>query len=50
MVVRSYKLRLKRVELPIVERERLFGKTNFPIVPTAKKLLRYLYYEMRRGI
>ena len=49
MVVRSYRLRLKRAEFPTRERHRPFGQTHFPIFSTGIKLVRYLWYEARRG-
>lgn len=48
MVVRSYKLRLKRVEFPTKELPRGYGETHFKIWPTGKKLLAYLWYELGR--
>ena len=49
MVVRSYKLRLKRIEFPIREVSRHYGRTRFKFWPTGKKLLVYLRFEMRRN-
>ena len=48
MVVRSYKLRLKRMEFPTRELPRAYGETHFKIWPTGKRLLTYLWYEVRR--
>jgi len=48
MVVRAYKLRIKRVEFPTCEVSRLHGTTHFKIWPTGKKLLRYLKFELFR--
>lgn len=48
MVVRSYKLGLKQVEFPTLERKRFYGKTNFPIFATGYKLFKYLIYEIFR--
>lgn len=48
MVVRSYKLRLPRREFPTTERSRLGGQTHFGMWPTGKRLLAYLWYELRR--
>lgn len=48
MVARSYRLSLRRAEFPVSEIARPFGETRFPIISTAKRLLRYLYYELRR--
>ena len=46
MVVRAYRLRLKRVEFPTRETPRIGGGTHFKILPTGRKLLRYLCYEL----
>jgi glycosyltransferase involved in cell wall biosynthesis len=48
MVVRSYKLRLPRVEFPTMELSRGYGGTHFKIWPTGKRLLKYLWFELRR--
>jgi glycosyltransferase involved in cell wall biosynthesis len=48
MVARSYKLRLPRCEFPTTERSRVDGQTHFRMWPTGKKLLAYLWYELRR--
>ena len=48
MVVRSYKLRIPRVEFPTTEIVRSYGGTHFKIWPTGKRLLRYLWFELRR--
>ena len=48
MVVRSYKLKLKRVEFPTKELPRGYGETHFKIWPTGKRLLAYLWFELRR--
>jgi glycosyltransferase involved in cell wall biosynthesis len=48
MVVRSYRLRLKRAEIPTTESPRLYGETQFKILPTGGKLLSYLWREFRR--
>jgi glycosyltransferase involved in cell wall biosynthesis len=49
MVVRSYKLRIKRMEFPTSEVSRRFGHTRFTFWPTGKKLLAYLWFEIRRN-
>jgi glycosyltransferase involved in cell wall biosynthesis len=49
MVVRSYKVRIRRVEFPTTELPRSYGGTHFKIWPTGKKLLVYLFFEMRRN-
>jgi len=48
MVVRAYKLRIKRTEFPTTEISRPYGDTHFKIWPTGKRLLAYLWFEMRR--
>lgn len=48
MVIRSYKLHLKRTEFPTVENSRYYGKTHFKLWPTGKKLLKFLWYEFHR--
>lgn len=48
MVVRSYRLRLKRAEFPIVETPRNFGETHFKILPVSIKLIKYLWWEWNR--
>lgn len=48
MVVRSYRLRLKRTEFPVSEIERPFGDTRFKILPTSSKLMKYLLWEFKR--
>lgn len=49
MVVRAYKLRIKRAEFPTTETARNYGETHFKIWPTGKRLLGYLWYEIRRN-
>ena len=48
MVVRSYRLSLKRTEFPVVETSRTFGDTRFKILPTSIKLIKYLWWELNR--
>lgn len=48
MVVRSYKLRIPRVEFPTREKARSYGETQFKMWPTGKRLLAYLWFELRR--
>lgn len=48
MVVRAYKLRIPRVEFPTTEMARGYGETHFKIWPTGKRLLSYLWFELRR--
>lgn len=49
MVVRSYKLKMSRIEFPTKEVSRTYGDTHFKIWPTGKKLLAYLRYEWFRN-
>lgn len=49
MVVRSYKKRLRRVEFPTHESTRIHGETHFKMLPTGKKLLNYLRFELTRA-
>ena len=48
MVIRSYKLGIKRVEFATVELPRGYGGSHFKIWPTGKKLLAYLWFELFR--
>ena len=48
MVVRSYRLRTRRTEFPTREVARGYGETRFCIWPTGKRLLDYLWFELRR--
>ena len=48
MVARAYKLRIVRAEFPTAEIARHYGDTHFKIWPTGKKLLAYLWFELRR--
>lgn len=48
MVARSYKLRMQRCEFPTKEKPREYGKSNFKFWPTGKRLLAYLWFEIRR--
>ncbi|MBM4314500.1 MAG: glycosyltransferase [Deltaproteobacteria bacterium] len=48
MVVRSYRLGLKRTEFPVSEVERPFGVTRFKILPTGVRLIKYLLREIKR--
>ena len=49
MVVRSYRLRIRRAEFPTTEVARRYGSTHFRIWPTGKKLLSYLWSEFCRN-
>jgi len=48
MVVRAYKLHLRRCEFPTSETARAHGVTHFRIWPTGKKLLAYMCTELFR--
>ena len=48
MVLRSYKLKLRSIEFPIVERPRKYGTTHFKLWPTGKQLCKYLWFELFR--
>lgn len=48
MVIRSYKLRISRAEFATRESAREYGETHFKVWPTGKKLLAYLWFELRR--
>ena len=48
MVVRAYKLKLRRAEFPTIELARGYGETRFKMWPTGKQLLGYLWFEWRR--
>ena len=48
MVSRSYKFEMKRLEFPTKEQERIAGTTHFKAIPTGKKLLKYIFWEIRR--
>ncbi len=49
MVCKSYKLGLKRIEFPTREMPRISGESHFKAFSTGKKLLKYLWYEIRQG-
>jgi glycosyltransferase involved in cell wall biosynthesis len=49
MVVRSYRLRMKRCEFPTREDPRCYSASQFKIWPTGKQLLRYLWRELWRS-
>ncbi len=48
MVIRSYKLRIKRTEFPTIESPRLHGESHFKFWKTGKQLLKYLFFELFR--
>jgi glycosyltransferase involved in cell wall biosynthesis len=48
MVARAYKQRLRTATFPVAEQARPHGATHFKAWPTGKRLLRYLWFEMRR--
>jgi len=49
MVARAYKLRIPRFEFPTKESARGYGETRFKMWPTGKRLLAYLWFEIRRN-
>jgi glycosyltransferase involved in cell wall biosynthesis len=49
MVARSYKKRLRQVEFPVRERPRPRRGTHFPALATGRKLLQYLWFELKRA-
>ncbi len=50
MVVRAYRLHLKRIEFPTIEKPRAYGQTHFKFLPTGIFLAKYLCHELgRRG-
>lgn len=48
MVARAYRKRLQVRTFPVQERPRTSGSTHFAAWATGKKLLRYLWHELRR--
>ena len=50
MVVRSYRLRIPRMEFPVIEESRPFGATKFKILPTGIKLARFLLSELHHSL
>ena len=48
MVVRAYKSRIPRIEFPTTEISRVYGETHFKLLPTGKRLLAYLWFELFR--
>ena len=46
MAVRAYQLRLPRVEFPVVETERAYSHSRFPIWRTGKRLAWFLLREL----
>ena len=49
MVVRSYRLKIPRIEFPTSERPRPYGESHFGTWPTGRKLMAYLWYELNRS-
>jgi glycosyltransferase involved in cell wall biosynthesis len=49
MVIRSYRLKLKRIEFPTVETSRGYGESHFKFWPTGKRLAAYLWFELWRA-
>lgn len=40
---------MKRIELTDKEKERIHGPTHFKAIPTGRKLLYYIWYELTRN-
>ena len=49
MVVRCYRLKITRKEIPVIEGKRKDGESRFPIFPTAKYLAIFLWRELFRS-
>ena len=45
---RAYKFRIKRIEFPIYEKERISGSTHFKAFETGRNCIRYLLWELLR--
>ncbi len=45
---RAYKFRIKRIEFPTIESERIAGSTHFKAFETGKKLIKYIFWELFR--
>ena len=48
MAVRSYRLKIPRKEIPVVECKRMNGESHFQIFPTARYLAAFLWEELWR--
>ncbi|MCK4662445.1 MAG: glycosyltransferase [Bacteroidales bacterium] len=48
MVIRGYKKNIKMIEFPVEENNRVAGDTHFKAIPTGKKLLKYMWFELFR--
>jgi len=48
MIIRCYKLDLPMVEFPTKEKQRLYGKTHFKILPSSYQIAKYLLFEILR--
>jgi hypothetical protein len=48
MVIRSYRLRIPRAEIPVAEHARTYSHSRFPIWSTGKRLSRFLFSELFR--
>lgn len=48
LVSRSYKKKIKRIEFPTIETERIDGETHFKAWDTGCKLLKYFFWEIKR--
>ncbi len=45
---RAYKYKIKRIEFPTFEKERIAGETHFKAFDTGKKLIKYIVWELFR--
>jgi glycosyltransferase involved in cell wall biosynthesis len=50
MVIRSYRFKISRAEVPVVEKSRVAGDTHFKVIPTAKRLALFLWNEFTTSI
>jgi glycosyltransferase involved in cell wall biosynthesis len=50
MVVRAYRLRLRRSEFPVREVSRPYGGTRFPVWSTGRRLAAFLFSELYRKL
>lgn len=47
-VIRSYKLKQSRIEIPTIETARTYGESHFKFWKTGVQLLKYLWFELFR--
>jgi hypothetical protein len=46
MVVRAYRLRVRRIEFPMTEKSRSYGQTHFRFLPMGVILTKYFWHEL----